>query len=211
MNKVLVVKAHPKSIDSSKSLQIGKVFIESYKKSHPDDQVTIRDVYADKVPLINNENFDIWKKFKFGKDFFDLPKDQQQLMKGHVEWLDEFLENDKYVFINPMYNLFLPAELKQYFDVVAIVGKTFKYTEKGPVGLLKNKKAFHIQSTGGIYQGKDNEDQDIGDLYLRAIMKLFGINDYQSVLLEGVDNFPDQAEKMLNEASLKAMESAKVF
>ncbi|KMQ37735.1 hypothetical protein AAX19_04425 [Oenococcus oeni] len=70
MNKVLVVKAHPKSIDSSKSLQIGKVFIESYKKSHPDDQVTIRDVYADKVPLINNENFDIWKKFKFGKDFF---------------------------------------------------------------------------------------------------------------------------------------------
>ncbi|WP_338322526.1 NAD(P)H-dependent oxidoreductase, partial [Oenococcus oeni] len=80
---------------------MGKVFIESYKKSHPDDQVTIRDVYADKVPLINNENFDIWKKFKFGKDFFDLPKDQQQLMKGHVEWLDEFLENDKYVFINP--------------------------------------------------------------------------------------------------------------
>ncbi len=42
-------------------------------------------------------------------------------------------------------------------------------------------------------------------------MKLFGINDYQSVLLEGVDNFPYQAEKMLNEASLKAMESAKVF
>ncbi|AZZ60105.1 FMN-dependent NADH-azoreductase [Oenococcus sp. UCMA 16435] len=211
MSKVLVIQAHPKSIDPSKSLKIGKAFIESYKKSHPKDQITIRNVYTDRVPLINDENFDIWKKLKFGNDFFDLPKDQQQLMKHHVDWLNEFLENDKYVFINPMYNLFLPAELKQYIDVIAVVGKTFKYTENGPIGLLKNKKVFHIQSAGGIYHAKDSKAQDLGDIYLQSIMKLFGINDYQSILLEGVDNFPDKAETMVNEASAKAEESAKSF
>lgn len=36
MSKVLVIKAHPNT-SKSLSLIVGKEFINSYKKSHPDD------------------------------------------------------------------------------------------------------------------------------------------------------------------------------
>ncbi|WP_010631732.1 NAD(P)H-dependent oxidoreductase [Sporolactobacillus vineae] len=56
-----------------------------------------------------------------------------------------FISADKYVFINPMYNLFIPAEMKSYFDLVMQVLYTFEYTPEGnPQGVLKNKKAIHL-------------------------------------------------------------------
>ena len=35
-----------------------------------------------------------------------------------------------------MYNFGVPSTLKAYIDHIARAGATFKYTEKGPVGLL---------------------------------------------------------------------------
>ena len=58
--------------------------------------------------------------------------EEQKTLAIHNQRLDEFLKADKYV---PMYNFFLPAEMKQYIDIIAVPRKTFKYTKEGPVGL----------------------------------------------------------------------------
>ena len=133
MTTLLVIQAHPHTAQSL-SLTVGKQFIDTYQATHPDDKVIIRDLYADGgVPPLNDQTMEAWRKQKFGED---LSVEEQALLKRHAEWLDEFIAADKYVFINPMYNHFLPAEMKQYLDLTAVAHKTFKYTSNGSVGLL---------------------------------------------------------------------------
>ncbi len=128
MSTLLVIQAHP-HIENSLSLTVGKQFIDSYRSSHPDDQIIIRDLYDNEgVPPLNDVTMEAWRKQKFGEP---MTAEETDLLKRHEEWLQEFIDADKYVFINPMYNHFLPAEMKQYIDLTAVAHKTFKYTDKG--------------------------------------------------------------------------------
>ncbi len=52
----------------------------------------------------------------------------------------------------PMYNFNIPTQLKNYFDTVARAGVTFRYTEKGPEGLVTGKRAVVVTSRGGIHK-----------------------------------------------------------
>jgi len=81
-----------------------------------------------------------------------MSKDKSNL-KDHpvLKYTYQFAEADKYVIATPMWNLSIPAILKAYFDYITVTGITFKYTENGAVGLLKNKKAVVIMTTGGEY------------------------------------------------------------
>ena len=58
-----------------------------------------------------------------------------------------------------MYNFGVPSMLKAYFDHVARAGVTFRYTEKGPVGLLTGKKVYVFATRGGYYAGTPLDTQ----------------------------------------------------
>ena len=45
MTKVLYVTATPKPLETSYTLKMSEKFIEEYKKSNPDDEVTVGDLY----------------------------------------------------------------------------------------------------------------------------------------------------------------------
>lgn len=139
--------------------------------------------------------------------------EEKNLLNRHAEWLDEFISADKYIFINPMYNHFLPAELKQYLDLTAVAHKTFKYTEKGAVGLLKGKKEMHIQAAGGLYHGEGIKPTlpDLGSIYLDNTMKFYGIDNIDSVYIEGVDADPTKRDDIVNAAMNEAEKKAKEF
>ena len=49
--------------------------------------------------------------------------------------LEEILQADIIVIGAPMYNFGIPSQLKAWIDRLAVAGKTFQYTEKGPEGL----------------------------------------------------------------------------
>lgn len=211
MTTLLAIKAHP-HIKNSLSLAVGDQFIASYRSSHPDDQVIIRDLYEKPgVPPLNDVTMEAWRKQKFGEK---LSQEEKGLLKRHEEWLDEFISADKYVFINPMYNHFLPAELKQYLDLTAVAHKTFKYTPEGPVGLLKNKKAMHIQAAGSVYHKEGMEKaaiMDVGDAYLTAMLKFYGITEVEKIFIEGADAHRDQRQEILEKALNQAKVMAKDF
>lgn len=210
MSKVLVIKAHPNT-SKSLSLTVAKKFLEDYKQNHLEDEVIIRDLYAgDGVPPLNDVTMEAWRKQKFGEKMTD---EEKKLLNRHAEWLEEFINADKYIFVNPMYNHFLPAELKQYIDLTAVAHKTFKYTTQGPVGLLKGKKMMHIQAAGGLYHLPDTKPTlpDLGSIYLDNTMKFYGITDIDSIYIEGADAFPDKRESILNKAMKMAEEKAKTF
>lgn len=228
MTKVLVIQAHP-HIHNSLSLTVGDEFIKSYKKAHPDDEIIMRDLYAgDGVPPLNDLTMNAWRKQKFEEPLTD---DEKKLLTRHEAWLDEFISADKYVFINPMYNHFLPAELKQYLDLTAVAHKTFKYTATGSVGLLHNKKVMHIQAAGNNYHkngkwgivkffirkklNKPNKDScallDLGSLYLTNMMKFYGIDDLDSIYIEGADANRAQRQEILEAALQQAHAKAQKF
>lgn len=228
MSTILVIKAHPHT-SKSLSLTVGEKFIESYKLSNPNDKIIIRDLYAGEgVPPLNGGTMEAWRKQKFGEE---MTPEEKDLLNRHAQWLKEFTDADKYVFINPMYNHFLPAELKQYLDLTAVAHKTFKYTKNGPVGLLKGKKVMHIQAAGGLYHNegkwgivkfvvkkvlgiKNNTNSalmDVGSLYLVNMMKFYGINDVDSIYIEGADSKPNDYSKILDNALSLAVKKAKTF
>ena len=75
--------------------------------------------------------------------------------------------------------------LKAYVDTFVVAGKTFKYGENGPVGLLENKKAIHIQASGGVYSEGPASAIEHGNSYIKTVLGFVGITDVKSVLIEG--------------------------
>jgi FMN-dependent NADH-azoreductase len=93
-----------------------------------------------------------------------------------------------------MYNFGVPSSLKSYFDHVARVGVTFRYTEKGPEGLIKGKKAYVFATRGGIYQGTAADTQTG---FVRDFLRFIGIGDVEFVYAEGLAMGDAPKEKAL--------------
>ena len=104
------------------------------------------------------------------------------------ELVSEFLDADVVVIGAPMYNFTIPTQLKAWIDRLAQGGRTFRYTEKGPVGLAAGKRLVIVSSRGGKYAGEAFEiAMDHQEAYLRTIFGFFGITDIAVLRAEGVD------------------------
>jgi FMN-dependent NADH-azoreductase len=73
--------------------------------------------------------------------------------------IDEVNAADVVVIGVPMYNFGVPASLKSWIDAISRAGVTFRYTEKGPEGLLQGKKVYVALTRGGTYRGTPSDTQ----------------------------------------------------
>jgi FMN-dependent NADH-azoreductase len=110
-----------------------------------------------------------------------------------------------------MWNFSFPPVLKSYIDAISIAGKTFKYTETGPVGLLVDKKALHIQASGGVYSHGPAASFENGHSYLKKIAQFIGIPKLEGIFVEGAAAAPDKAPAIKEKAIMQARELAIVF
>lgn len=198
MSKLLYIKANIKNEGESRTFKVSDSFIEEYKKNNPEDEVIVLDLYK--------ENIDFLRPEDLGKVFG--PKDEESRKNPILKYAYQFAEADKYVIAAPMWNLGIPAILKAYIDYVSVTGITFKYTENGPVGLLKNKKAVHIVSRGGEY---GDAPYEMGDRYLRTILGFFGISEIETIAIENLDVIGVNVQEKVEEGIRKAKSSAKKF
>ncbi len=67
----------------------------------------------------------------------------------------QFLAADVLVIGAPLYNFAIPTQLKAWIDRVAQVGRTFTYTDKGPVGMAGGKTVIIASTRGGVYSTSD--------------------------------------------------------
>lgn len=87
--------------------------------------------------------------------------------------LDEFIAAEAVVIGAPMYNFSVPTQLKAWLDRLAVAGRSFRYSEHGPEGLLKGKRVIVALASGGHYpEGSPFEHQRS---YLRAFFNFLGI------------------------------------
>lgn len=109
-----------------------------------------------------------------------------------LEWADTL------VIGAPLYNFTIPTGLKAWIDRITVAGKTFRYTEKGPEGLLKGKRAIVVATSGGLHGGSPVETMHVG--YLRTLLGFVGIADVEVIRAEGLG--------MGSEVRARAMASA---
>ncbi|MBL0729104.1 FMN-dependent NADH-azoreductase [Piscinibacter sp. HJYY11] len=98
----------------------------------------------------------------------------------------------------PMYNFGVPAALKNWIDAIARAGVTFKYTDKGPVGLLTGKKVYIALARGGIYRDTPADSQVP---YLKAVLGFLGMTDVTFFYAEGLAMGPEAEKKALASAA----------
>lgn len=106
----------------------------------------------------------------------------------------EINDADTLVIGLPIYNFGVPAVLKAWIDQIARVGVTFNYSENGPVGLMKNKRAIILLASGGT---KFGSDIDFASEYMKHIMGFIGITD---VTIIAADALMQDAEAKKTEA-----------
>ena len=112
--------------------------------------------------------------------------------------LQQFLAADVIVVGAPMYNFSIPSQLKNWIDCIAQAGRTFKYTETGPVGLAGNKTVIVASSRGGVYSTSEAlRALDHQESYLRTVLGFMGIDNARIVRAEGVNQGADRRSQAL--------------
>jgi FMN-dependent NADH-azoreductase len=153
-------------------------YVEQWTRANADGAVVTRDVAKDEVPHLTAERFGA---------FLAKPEDRtpaQRRVAGQSDALIAELRAAGTLVIGlPMYNFGIPSTLKSYFDHIARAGVTFRYTDKGPVGLLGGKKAVIFATRGGLYAGTARDSQTT---YVRDFLAFLGITDVEFVYAEGL-------------------------
>ncbi|MGM0854798.1 MAG: FMN-dependent NADH-azoreductase [Bacillota bacterium] len=211
MAQVLYITAHPHDDTQSYSMAVAKAFMDTYKEVNPDDEVVHIDLYREHIPHIDADVFSGWGKLQTGKGFEELSSEEKTKVNRLNELSEQFISADKYVFVTPLWNFSFPPVMKAYIDSVAVAGKSFKYTEQGPVGLLTDKKAIHIQARGGIYSEGPAAGMEMGHRYLNIIMQFFGVPSFEGVFVEGHAAMPDKALEIKENAIARAKDAAHTF
>ncbi|MBS4212319.1 MULTISPECIES: FMN-dependent NADH-azoreductase [Neobacillus] len=210
MEKLLYITANPKGLEKSKGLQIGEAFLESFLKERPDVEIKRMDLFQlDFVQMDADLVFARGKLAGYGYTMDQLSEtEREKILKMHA-LADEFIGFDYYVFVSPLWNLNSPAVLKAFLDNLFIAGKTFTHTPNGPKGLLSGKKAIHIQTRGGQYTGSPIQELESGDRYLKIALNFLGIEVMDSVIVEGLDLYPQKVPEIVAAAKEKARIASK--
>ncbi|MGI4845318.1 MAG: FMN-dependent NADH-azoreductase [Janthinobacterium lividum] len=182
----------------SESTRVANLIVDKLVASQPDVKVVRRDFGAQPHPVLDGA--------AVGALF--TPADQRSADQAARVALDDALiaeaqAADVIVIGAPMYNFGMPVQLKNWFDAIARSGVTFRYTETGPEGLLKNKKVYVATARGGVYP----VEADPQVPHIRMLLNFLGLTDHTFIYSSGLNMGPEAAAKG-QQAANEAVEAA---
>lgn len=208
MANVLFVKANDRPADQAVSVKMYDTFLKNYKENHNGDVITEIDLFNEDLPYYGNTAI----AGLFKKNSGAALTAEEEKVTGIIDgYLNQFLQADKVVFAFPLWNFTVPAPLITYISYLAQPGKTFKYTPEGAVGLAGDKKVALLSARGGIYSGPDMQSLEMAVNYVKSITGFWGITEPEVLIIEGHNQLPDQAEKIIQEGLAKTAEAAARF
>jgi FMN-dependent NADH-azoreductase len=195
MSKILLVTSSPRGA-ASHSSNIGRTLADQLASGDPRSTVVVRDLTKEPLQHI-------------GEDFVTalgtLPEKrtpaQSQAIALSDRLIAELFDADVIVIASAMINFGVSSTLKTYIDHVLRAGTTFRYGQNGPEGLLKGKKAFIVQASGGIYSEGPAKAVNFQDTYLKHVLGFIGLTDVEVIHIEGVAYGPEATEKALTAAA----------
>lgn len=164
--------------EASHSTRLANRIVDRLRNTDPEATLTVRDLNATPHPVLD--------EVALGALF--TPATQRTPEQAARVALDDALiaeiqASDVVVLGVPMYNFGVPVQLKNWIDAIARAGVTFRYTEKGPEGLLKGKTVYVALTRGGKYRDTPADTQVP---YLRTILSFLGMTDLHFVYAEGL-------------------------
>jgi FMN-dependent NADH-azoreductase len=181
---------------ASYSNRVASEVIAELQTRNPGSSVVTRNVAADPLPHIDEE-FVTATRGPQGPQ-----NDHQRALLARSDALvDELFAADVIVIAAPMINFTIPTSLKAWIDYVARAGRTFRYSEKGPEGLVKGKQVIIVGARGGVYAEGNTMDFQIP--YLKSVLGFLGMTDVVVLGVDGTAYGPDAAEKAVTAATAK--------
>jgi|SRR6266853_5285962 len=203
MKNILLVLSSPRG-QQSHSHQFAGDIVDDLRLRHPGVTVVVRDLAKEPLPHVGEA---------FVGGLYSPPEqrtpDQATAMARSDRLIDELFAADVMVMAVPMHNFGLPSTLKAWFDHIARAGRTFAYTDKGPEGLLKGKKAIIVLARGGVYSDGPAKALDFQEPYVRSMLGFIGITDVHVVRVEGVAMGQDAVKRAIASAKGQADTAAR--
>ncbi|WAC63900.1 NAD(P)H-dependent oxidoreductase [Pseudoxanthomonas sp. SL93] len=154
--------------DNSVTRQLTAAIVARWQDSVPGLEVTYRDLDAEPLAHLTGAVLG--------------GGDSAAAQAGELT-MQQFLDADVIVVGAPRYNFGIPSTLKAWIDRVAVAGRTFKYTENGPIGLAGGKQVIVAEASGGEYAGTAI---DFVTPYLKQVFGFLGITDVEFVRAERI-------------------------
>jgi FMN-dependent NADH-azoreductase len=141
-------------------------------------EVITRDLAAAPLPQIDAA----WNAVR-GLPASELSQEDAERLALSDVLIEEIRKADTLVIGVPIYNFSVPASLKAWVDLVARPGRTFRYSEAGPEGLMTGKRAILTVASGGVPVGSD---ADFASGYMTFVLGFIGISDVEVVAADGL-------------------------
>ncbi|NUT61878.1 NAD(P)H-dependent oxidoreductase [Herbaspirillum sp. C9C3] len=166
--------------DASASRVLSAAVVEHLCTLHPEAQVSVRDLASSPIAHLDGA---IAAGFRQpGGTVTDAAVLVEHVLSETL--VSEFLASDVIVLGVPMYNFSIPSQLKAWLDRLAQPGRTFRYTEQGPLGLSGDKAVIVTSTRGGMYSSGPATVMDHQESYLKAFFGFLGIQRVRFVRAE---------------------------
>lgn len=177
---------------NSNSKSLADVFCQNWQTLNPDGEITQIDLAQENLPHLSEATI-----FAMYTDAQERSEAQQAALAKSDAFIAQLKTADDLLISAPMYNFSIPSTLKAYIDLIARVGETFVYTEQGPKGLLENKTAYIIASSGGDYTQAPLDQMNFVVPYLKTVLGFIGIQDVHVIQAPGMAQTQPQIDATL--------------
>jgi FMN-dependent NADH-azoreductase len=196
VSNILLITSSPRI--GSYSTKVARQLADSLAAREAKSTITVRDLTRDAPPHID----DTFARARSLPSENPTPEQRNALILSD-QFLAELFAADTIIIAAAMINFGIPSSLKAYIDTVLRPGVTFRYSEKGPEGLVTGKKVYLVLARGGIYSHGPMQQFNFQDSYLRAALGFIGMTDVEVIAVEGVAFGPEAAEKAVAAALAK--------
>jgi FMN-dependent NADH-azoreductase len=193
MSTVLVLNSSAAG-DASVSKLLVQDAVSRLRAQDPDLRVVTRDLGEEPIPHLTRDAAASLRGAEPANDA------QATALALSNELVAEIKDADTIVIGAPMYNFGIPSTLKAWFDYVLRAGVTFRYSEAGPEGLIKGKRAIVVLSRGGLYSEGPAQAMDSQEPHLRTLLGFMGISDVAFVRAEKLGFGPDARNQAIGAA-----------
>lgn len=193
MKKVLHIISSTRG-EESITRKLGDSIIEKIKADDPNIVVKELDLSKNPFPHLAQEQIS-----SFFTPMENRTPEQILAIRRSDEAISELQDADIIVLGVAMYNFSITSSLKAYFDHIARSRVTFRYTENGSEGLLKNKKAYVAVSTASAFDNDKMRPYDFVTPYVKHFLWFIGITDTTLFRAEGTA-IPGLSETALDKA-----------
>jgi len=196
VSHILLITSSPRL--ESYSTNVARSLADKLAARGSDSTITVRDLTREPLPHID-DSFAVARNAA--------PENLTAARKAALTLSDKLLKElfaaDVIIIAAGMINFGIPSNLKAYIDYIVRPGVTFKYTERGPEGLVKGKKVYLVLARGGIYSEGPMQRFNFQDTYLLASLPFIGLNDIDVITVEGVALGAEAADRAVQAALAK--------